>query len=145
MLEMAKSFESSFELSTGVGEEDVKVFCQNAASSGLEMTAFRDFHSEMTSPNLDDMMAQFWDEDSCVQWYVAIRAAEEFNTSEGRYPGDGLQTDFEADAEKLILIGKEILTSIGGETISDDYFYEMYASNLLAPDSVNQLFPTCVL
>ena len=89
------------------------------------MTAFRGYAEELDQPNLDELMAQFWDEDSCIQWYVAIRAAEKFNISEGRYPGDGLQTDWEADGAKLIPIGKEVLTSIGGEEISDNYFYEM--------------------
>ena len=43
---------------------------------------------ELNSPEFDDLMNEFFDEESSAPWYVVVRAVEEFRSKHnGTYPG----------------------------------------------------------
>lgn len=53
----------------------------------------------MQAPDTD-ISSEFFDEESLIQWYVAVRAAELFKTKNGgRYPGQ--TTNWQDDVENL--------------------------------------------
>mmetsp|Transcript_26139 Transcript_26139/g.25999 ORF Transcript_26139/g.25999 Transcript_26139/m.25999 type:complete len:265 (-) Transcript_26139:329-1123(-) len=52
-------------------DEDIKVFCENARN--LEVTRMENYKQELENPNTEDISAEFFDPDSSVQWYVAVR------------------------------------------------------------------------
>lgn len=44
-------------------------------------------HQELESPDYDDFMNEFYDEESAAPWFVATKAVEQFRDTHGRYPG----------------------------------------------------------
>lgn len=48
----------------------------------------RTIGKEFDQPVQDDVMAEFFDEESLIQWYIGVRAVERFNTQQGHYPGE---------------------------------------------------------
>lgn len=82
----------------------------------------RSYAEEINEPFTEDISAEFFDEDSSVQWYVAVRAVEKFRTSHGRYPGN-TKENLESDIEELSGIATELVTSLGADD-SFDYNYD---------------------
>lgn len=64
--------------------EQLAICCKNAKY--MEITSIRDLADEEgTLP--EDFECELDDEDSLAPWYLAVRAAEDFRTKHGNYPG----------------------------------------------------------
>ena len=64
--------------------EQLTICCKNAKH--MEITSIRDLADEEgTLP--EDFEFELDDEDSLSPWYLAVRAAEDFRTKHGHYPG----------------------------------------------------------
>ena len=94
----------------------------------LEITRIQNPKEELTSPSFDDLANEFYDEDSSVKWFVAVRAVEQFrDKKEGRYPGttDG-QDDFLAlRAEADSIMSQIAPMDDGSFKLEDKYVKEM--------------------
>merc|ERR1712039_970602 len=106
-----------------MGPEYFKRFCQNAQYA--EVFQFRTLEGEFRpcSPeeggvDLEDEIA---DEDSLIQWYLALRAADRFREERGHWPG-ALCGDGEAalagDVAALTHVATRILESYRAEGVS---------------------------
>ena len=83
------------------------------------MTSYK---QECEEPNIEDISAEFFDEESSVQWYVAMRAAEKFRTKHSRYPGETKDT-IDSDVEELKTYIPELLKQLGADE-SFEYNYD---------------------
>jgi len=87
----------------------------------LEVTRMTSSIKERSEPNTEDISAEFFDPDSSVQWYVAVRCAERFRSTHNRYPGETKDT-IEADVAELSGYVPELLTQLGAdESFSFNY------------------------
>lgn len=66
-------------------------------------------HLELTKPQYDDLMAEFYNDDSSAPWYVAVRAVEDFrDLHSGVYPGlrqediEGNFTELRTNVDKIM-------------------------------------------
>jgi hypothetical protein len=50
------------------------------------VTNFRSVEQEFTEPNVDELSGEFYDEESMIGLYIAIRAFENYNSSNLTYP-----------------------------------------------------------
>jgi amyloid beta precursor protein binding protein 1 len=81
----------------------------------LEVTRLRSIAQELDSPEYEDFMNEFYDDESLAPWLVTVRAVEEFRQQNGRYPGE---TESQMDDDFNAL--KTITTSIMQKVIPDD-------------------------
>lgn len=106
-------------------DDEIKTFCENAGV--LEVTYMRSFKDEIENPITDDISNEFFDEESSVQWYVAIRCSETFRNKHGRYPGQTKDT-IEEDIEELTSYVPALLSKLGADETFDynyDYIHEI--------------------
>jgi len=88
-----------------VPEEDLEVFCRNAAV--LRMVTTRSLAEERSSPERDTMAmaaAEPHEQDAALTpalWYLALRAADAFQTAEGRFPGSAVGAAGDLDGAQL--------------------------------------------
>lgn len=102
-------------LTKPVPQEFVKRYCQNAMS--CEVFTFRTLEEEFRPCSLEeggvDLACECEDEDSLIQWYLGLRAADAFRQTSQHWPGElcgdtdeaGLATDLSAlmqAANKLV-------------------------------------------
>lgn len=80
------------------------------------------YKQEVEEPNTEDISAEFFDPDSSVQWYVALRAAEIFRTENGRYPGE-TQATIESDVALVSGYVPDLLKKLGADE-SFEYNYD---------------------
>lgn len=105
--------------------EFVKRFCQNAQY--CEVFAFRTLEEELRpcSPEEGgvDLASECEDEDSLVQWYLALRAADRFREARGHWPG-ALCGDGEAalagDVSALAQEATKVVESYKAEGVAAD-------------------------
>ena len=62
--------------------------CSSNYLRNLEVTRFHSFIDEVESPFTEDISVEFFEPESSVQWYIAVRSAEMFRTKNSRYPGE---------------------------------------------------------
>jgi amyloid beta precursor protein binding protein 1 len=85
------------------------------------------YKQECEEPNTEDISAEFFDSDSSVQWYVAIRCAEMFRTKNNRYPGD-ITEHIESDVEEMKEYALKIVSSLGADEsfeYNNDHLHEI--------------------
>ena len=87
-------------------------------------------HLELTKPQYDDLMAEFYNDDSSAPWYVAVRAVEDFRDSHsGVYPGLR-QEDIEGNFTELRTNVDKIMNEVNPDNdpaikVDDKYVREM--------------------
>lgn len=97
-------------------EETVRTFCENVGVSGLEVTHFRSLEQEFLEPNVEELSGEFFDEESLIGLFIAIRAYEQYHTENLNYP---------TTLEQIKPIAEIISTSLGGENVNEKYLEEM--------------------
>jgi amyloid beta precursor protein binding protein 1 len=84
------SIQQELGLTTPIQPEFVKRFCQNARN--CEVFTFRSLEQEHRPCSLEDggvdLCDQCSDEDSLIQWYLALRAADAFRQTMNHWPGE---------------------------------------------------------
>lgn len=121
--ELAQTVISAEELMFEITDEEVRIFCENVATKGLEVTHYRTIDEEFTNPNIDEISGFFYDPESSLPWLIAIKAQEAFNTKNGRYAGT--TEEWEADVPQLKELATGIVESLGGESVDEKYLQEM--------------------
>ena len=114
---------SAEELMIEITDDEIRIFCENIATRGLEVTHYRSIDQEFTEPNIDEISGFFFDPESTVPWLVAVQAQEAFNTKNGRYAGT--TEEWEADIPELKELGAKIVEGLGGESVEEKYLQEM--------------------
>lgn len=87
----------------------------------------RSFAQEAEEPETDDISAEFFEPESCVQWYIAVRCVEAFRTKHGRYPGETKDT-IEDDVTEMMDFANELVVKLNADDSFEynyDYLYEM--------------------
>ena len=86
--------------------------------------------AELASPQYEDLMAEFYNEESSAPWYVAVRAVEEFREKHGGvYPGlreEDIEGDF-AEVRGYVdaIMGEVNPDKEEGIKVEDKYVREM--------------------
>jgi len=85
---------------------------------------------ELKEPDYGDLSSEFYDEESCAPWYVAVRAVESLRDKNyGRNPGyteKALEGDFAAlRAEADAIMSKVNPENNDGIALKDQYLREM--------------------
>lgn len=114
--EIYKVILSTFELNFETPDETIKTFCENVGIQGLEVTHFRNLQSEFGEPNVDEISAEFFDEESLIGIYIAIRAFECYNTEYLTPP---------TEVDQIRPYAKAITEAFGGESVNEKYLTEM--------------------
>lgn len=110
-------------VTTAISPEFVKRFCQNAQF--CEVFKFRRLEEEMnpTEENGADLANEYGDEDSLIQWYLALRAMDRFRDVQGHYPGQ-LSGDSDqamaSDVQQLTQVAAGVVESYKTEGVSAD-------------------------
>eukprot|EP00927_Polykrikos_kofoidii_P029295 TRINITY_DN25353_c0_g4_i1.p1 TRINITY_DN25353_c0_g4~~TRINITY_DN25353_c0_g4_i1.p1 ORF type:complete len:525 (+),score=96.20 TRINITY_DN25353_c0_g4_i1:130-1704(+) len=109
-----------------ISTEYMKRFCQNAqycevfTSRSLE----DEFHPILSDDGGLDLACECEDEDSLVQWYIALRAAERFREEHGHLPGalcaDDAETTLSAESSSLAQAAAKVVESYKVEGVSAD-------------------------
>jgi len=112
-------------ITTPISREFVKRFCQNAQH--VEVFSFRSLEEELRPCNPEegglDLAAEASDEDSLVQWYVALRAADHFRGDRGHWPGalcGDMEEDLAGDLAALTQAAARVVDSYKVEGIAAD-------------------------
>merc|ERR1712176_1238763 len=104
-----------------VSSDYVKRFCQNAQY--CEVFASRRLENEFRPMSQEegglDLSSECEDEDSLVQWYIALRAADRFCEEQGHYPGALC-----ADADEAALASETALLTQTAAKIVESYKVE---------------------
>ncbi len=96
----------------------------------MEFTRIRSPEKELSSPEFEDLMSEFYDAESSAPWYVVVRAVEEFRIKhKGNYPGLREQ-DIEQDFAELRSIVDAIMEKVNPDNdpsikVDDKYVREM--------------------
>ena len=93
----------------------------------LEVTRFHSFIDEIENPYTDDISAEFFEPESSVQWYIALRSTEMFRSKNARYPGEKSET-IESDVAEMTEYAYEVIAKLNADDsfeFNDDYLYEM--------------------
>jgi NEDD8-activating enzyme E1 regulatory subunit len=87
----------------------------------------RNFKEELEEPFTEDICNEFFDPDSSVSWYVAVRCAEMFRNKHNKYPGD-TKDSMESDIEELKGFVPDLLKKLGADEsfeFNNDYLHEI--------------------
>lgn len=74
----------------------------------------RSYKQESEEPFTEDICGEFFDPESSVQWYVAVRCAEMFRSKNSRYPGESTDT-LEQDIEEMNGYVPTLIQSLGAD------------------------------
>jgi amyloid beta precursor protein binding protein 1 len=106
-------------------EEYVTLFTKNW--NQMDLIRFRSLETEYTAPNTDDLAMEWSDEESLIMWYVGLRAVQQFETKNGRWPGVDV-TDLTDDTTEVKALGDSLVASMGapeGTGFPQEYAEEM--------------------
>lgn len=119
------SIQKELGITRAIPEEFVKRFCQNAHC--CEVFNFRTLEQELRPCTPDegglDLESQISDEDSLIQWYIALRASERFREDRGHWPGalcGDSETDLVGELSILTQSAQQVLDSYKVEGVSAD-------------------------
>mmetsp|Transcript_96365 Transcript_96365/g.272862 ORF Transcript_96365/g.272862 Transcript_96365/m.272862 type:complete len:524 (+) Transcript_96365:183-1754(+) len=110
-------------VTTAIAPEYIKRFCQNAQH--CEVFRFRTLEEELqpTEENGADLASEYADEDSLVQWYLALRAMDRFRDVHGHYPGQLCEDTEQAmagDVQLLVQVAAGVVDSYKTEGVAVD-------------------------
>lgn len=91
-----------------------KLFFFNILFRILEVTRIRSYKEETKEPFTEDICGEFFDPDSSVQWYVAVKCAEMFRTKFNRYPGD-TKENIEDDVNEMSGYVPDLLKNLAAD------------------------------
>lgn len=93
----------------------------------LEVTRFHSFIDEVDLPFTEDISAEFFEPESSIQWYIAIRSAEMFRTKNARYPGQS-KRKIDEDVSEMTEYAYEVIAKLDADDsfdFNDDYLLEI--------------------
>jgi len=104
-----------------ISEDDIKKFCKHAAF--LNCLNYRSLDDERHPSTAKSSLiaSEIADENSHMNWFVALRAADRFYTAHGRYPGNE-DKQIEGDLPVLKKITEDMLREIHVATDLDERF-----------------------
>lgn len=114
--EIYRSVLSNFGLPFQTPDSTIKTFCENVGVSGLAVTHYRTLEQEFDSPNVEDISSEFFDEESLVSLYIAIRAYEQYHTENLAYA---------TSVDQIKPLAAQLCTALGGESFQEKYLDEM--------------------
>lgn len=118
--------QKELDITRPIADEYVKRFCQNAQY--CEAFQFRTLEEELRPCNPEegglDLACEIEDEDSEVQWYLALRAADRFREEKGHLPGakcaDQDEGALAADKAAMVEAAANIVATYKVEDVTAD-------------------------
>eukprot|EP00357_Protocruzia_adherens_P002316 CAMPEP_0115024230 /NCGR_PEP_ID=MMETSP0216-20121206/33053_1 /TAXON_ID=223996 /ORGANISM="Protocruzia adherens, Strain Boccale" /LENGTH=523 /DNA_ID=CAMNT_0002398127 /DNA_START=16 /DNA_END=1587 /DNA_ORIENTATION=- len=110
--------------SEDVSDEYFQRFCKNVYT--LDCLRYRDIDTEINKPNSDDISCEFFDEDSLVHWYYALRAVDAYAANNGGvFPGVDEVTEDLVDQLSTLVRGFMTDAKLENGTVNEDILKEI--------------------